>query len=383
MSCNAAGNRSRRFPYFLGVCALLAAVTHVGYRDIVGVFTDLGADAHRPSMKNAATSLEEAAATTVGYNDNEGLRFCRADSDFFPARGGGVDADTDRLAIGYRCKGDAYETFHKQLHEFAWNESVARKQQQPFWGRRTSPFPGTGKKILVMGNSHTRQAITTFLCHYWHLVSSSIVYTQGVEAIHFSTLNSSLYIACNSPLVYSKEWQKLLEAQFSDNIANMTIASLDAIILGLFNNFGESANTKFRRDIDAFSESHPEIQIDFKKIPPPSFGDIARIYDGPIISLSGFAKSKDRRAEKSRSMITRLRNTKNRSNTRFIYGRTYVEKLERECGGDTADNLCHEPSDNMIGMKAAWNMHRCTGHHGGHPDLIAWDVAEELYSLLG
>lgn len=72
----------------------------------------------------------------------------------------------------------------------------------------------------------------------------------------------------------------------------------------------------------------------------------------------------------------------NRSNIVFLNGRTHISRLGLECGSDdrTIVGTCHEAGESG---RPAFDMHRCTGRRGGHADLLAWDVVEALYSLLG
>ena len=75
---------------------------------------------------------------------------------------------------------------------------------------------------------------------------------------------------------------------------------------------------------------------------------------------------------------------KNRSNIRFVYSRKHVEVLG-ECSTDdhTGGAVCLSAADKQPeGMRQSYDMHRCTGYGGGHADLVAWDLMEELYDLL-
>lgn len=63
-----------------------------------------------------------------------------------------------------------------------------------------------------------------------------------------------------------------------------------------------------------------------------------------------------------------------RDNVRLINGRQYIGVLG-ECSSDKwqggAGTCENDP-----------NAHRCVGARGGHPDLVAWDVVENLHDLL-
>jgi hypothetical protein len=164
--------------------------------------------------------------------------------------------------------------------------------------------------------------------------------------------------------------------------------------------------------------------VDFASIPPPDLVDIARIYNGPIISVNMFSKRDASRAVKSyetyreQCLIMSKKNepqTKN-SNLFLVDGRRYIDQLGMECGSDDKESLgtCHEPTPvsslasnttngNMTNASLAMDntvtgsptrsnqamkryrdpsdMHRCAGHLGGHADLVSWDVIEGLYYL--
>lgn len=58
----------------------------------------------------------------------------------------------------------------------------------------------------------------------------------------------------------------------------------------------------------------------------------------------------------------------------FVYGRHHVESIGYEGSsveGDGGDAEC---------PVCAAECHRCVGQYGGHPDLLAWDVVEWLWT---
>jgi len=72
-----------------------------------------------------------------------------------------------------------------------------------------------------------------------------------------------------------------------------------------------------------------------------------------------------------------------RDNLSVIDGRKYIDDMKMECGskGRFVVSQCLEMSDNRPGGESAVHQHRCIGDQGGHPDLIAWEVAEKLNAL--
>ena len=71
----------------------------------------------------------------------------------------------------YQCAGKPYDEFMQKIYKFLETKStsttttITTTTSPSSWGKRTYPIP-EGKKILVMGNSHTRQVMTTLLCQY-------------------------------------------------------------------------------------------------------------------------------------------------------------------------------------------------------------------------
>jgi hypothetical protein len=112
---------------------------------------------------------------------------------------------------------------------------------------------------------------------------------------------------------------------------------------------------------------------------------------GPIVFLSSYDIGKEKPEFQIKEAIDRL-NTANRNRNRedgdgddddgrkhnygAILSRNYIDAL----GGDE----CGTDDKNGVDVCAFWKKasHRCMGNQGAHPDLIAFDVQEALYSLL-
>jgi hypothetical protein len=174
--------------------------------------------------------------------------------------------------------------------------------------------------------------------------------------------------------------------------------------------------------------------INFESILPPDIVDIARIYNGPIISISMFSKSYTLDAQSSydtyRQQCLLLAENKEEDsnnttaissridddddddddaadcatvgninkNLYLIDSRRYIIEMGIECGTDDKKSIgtCHEPpsiksledrgnqttitnSTTIQRYRDSSDMHRCAGARGGHTDLVAWDVIESLY----
>jgi hypothetical protein len=124
------------------------------------------------------------------------------------------------------------------------------------------------------------------------------------------------------------------------------------------------------------SEIMPD--VDCLNIPAPHLTQIALQYDGPIIRVTMFVDHSEN--EQSNDLtweeINNLRLQHNRTNIRFVHGTRYIHEMNRECRG--LDRL----GSSDCGVEKFGTTHVCTGPHGGHADLIAFDVIERLYEVL-
>ena len=96
--------------------------------------------------------------------------------------------------------------------------------------------------------------------------------------------------------------------------------------------------------------------------------------DGPIIAVSMFSNGDKmlKAGERMAKDAQQLRE-QGRDNVCYIDGRKYM--TERGEGGSRGQYVVRDSVE-------AGETHRCHGALGGHPDLMAWDVVEQLYRLL-
>jgi hypothetical protein len=172
----------------------------------------------------------------------------------------------------------------------------------------------------------------------------------------------------NNPVVYSPHWVTLVE-----NIVGRPLGSFDAIVLGKFNSFNESKGTSFTETVTQALRSLPGA-LDFSKSRAPTLPDIMTIYDGPMVYVSMFAAYGQSQFRDNDATMKNTRGT--RDNISVINGRKYIDILKMECGSD-GFNMVGSCKEDEEGKDA----HRCLGVKGGHPDLIAWEVAEILNKL--
>ena len=295
----------------------------------------------------------------------EAFRLCKVSS--FELRTG------HKLQIGYQCEGKKYEEFGKALKDFAAKSFLANEGRRPF------PFP-PNTTILFFGNSHTRQMSTTLLCQYFQSVVEFDNKSIGTGRTDYFVArfenNATIISLTNNPIVYSKDWSKMVE-----DIIHQKLNTLDAIILGKFNDYTESQGTNFLTTVSNIAKNL-NLDIDFKNIPPPRLKDVAEVYSGPIFSVSMFAARGKHEHQASLTTMEVLQREKNRTNIHVIDGRKYIKAIGYECGSDLYKSIgeCLEMTDET--PRLANEMHRCAGNMGGHADLIGWEVVESVFTVL-
>jgi hypothetical protein len=198
--------------------------------------------------------------------------------------------------IGYWCSGEPYEDFSRKLQSFTMDKSQGYGTS---WGRRKSPLP-PNKSILLFGNSHLRQVASSLICQYWAQAQDVIRVVDGsAYTVHFHN-NVTIHVITNNPYVYSKNWLDLLESR----LIKRPIASLDAIVLGRFNDQSNSQNTSFVKAMQEMSKNMDG--VDFNSIEPPHIGNIAQVYNGPIVAVSMFARYAEGQGNKTERIMNIL-----------------------------------------------------------------------------
>jgi len=269
----------------------------------------------------------------------------------------------DPLYLLYHCQGPNYDAFGESLLKFANNTAI----HSPTWGRRPFPLPAN-KSILFFGNSHTRQTANAFLCQYKDQLKSLTPRVSGKVGYTAEFMNGAKVEALiNSYAVFGREWKSLMEGELG-----RSLASYDALVLGKFNRLLDSHNTTFYTEMEALSKERDD--IDFFNVKPPTLADVAAVYDGPIVAVSMFSNAKmPRKAANGMLKNAKMLHRKGRKNVYYIDGRKYTSEVGE--GGSQNQYKIRDSVD-------AGETHRCHGALGGHPDLMAWDVIEQLYRLL-
>lgn len=318
--------------------------------------------------------LDRAAPATKEQEYLPPLRICRKpylqfSTDSTDSRSATKEDKYERLPIEYQCSGTVYDSFGKDLLDFAEHAHELPNHSR-YWGRRPLPLPAD-KTVLFLGNSHTKQTAREYICQYHdQALHYQKYYRSASTSVTFQN-NSTIYLVYNSGVEHSLEWVKRLQ-----NITQRSLGSFDAVVLGQFNGRSpDIAHTTYYQQMMNMSRTDTDVQ--FGKIQPPDVLRLAQVYDGPIVFVSNYGTGKETEAKEVVKAVEQLGRSANRTNVRSILARKYIPLLK--------GNECGTQAKNSVGICGAdqSTSHRCTGTGGGHPDLIAFDVQEELFSLFG
>jgi hypothetical protein len=336
-------------------------------------------------------SSHQPPSTTTGTQSNSalhksGLHFCQAPK---------VKHNNATLRLLYQCSGRPYEEFARQLHDLAEVVSSGNNNNNSqYWGRRPFPLPKDAS-VLVLGNSHLRQISKTIVCQYAHVIDH--IHMESADSFTVTFANNATWISLtNTVLVYSPEWNKLMEEEIIFPQSNRTFDQMDALVFGKFTGYEEALHTNYehtmKEEQQAYYQRHQNnnssnnnnTRLDFANYPPPQLLTAAKVFSRPIVAVSMFAITDEARARKSRHDFT-LEVPQNNNTVHFVDSRHYVNAVGLECGSDDKHIMgtCHEPGDIIPNSnRNPADMHRCAGPLGGHADLVAWDVIERLYESL-
>lgn len=270
------------------------------------------------------------------------------------------------LDIAYQCEGPLYRSFAGNLRTFS-NDMVTTGAQDPKWGHRREGLPAK-RKYLFLGNSHTRQTAMALLCQLNVTGSQGLEPSNMAMARRFDLHNGAqVYLVVNSFVVHSPNWVKLLAQQIG-----VPLTDFDAIVMGVFNTCNADRQTTYAADMKALADE--EKGVDCINQEGPTLRQVADVYSGPLLYVSMFATYR----YKAYSVDERDAKVLHAARPNLVYldARHYIKLYGLpECGSSGRNTV----TDCVHGEKARRKLHRCVGRYGGHPDLIAWDVAEFLY----
>jgi hypothetical protein len=315
---------------------------------------------------------------TIIYQKNKN-RNKQEMSDFHLCQSEHVSQNNSTLKLMYQCDGKSYERFADKLYQLVRQMDGNNTN----WGKRDYPVPA-GTTVLLLGNSHLRQVSKTVSCAYGHVIDSIHSQSEDIFTVKF-TNNATWITVTNTVLVHSHNWPALIEEYFLKD-QKISFDSLDAIVLGKFTSYQEARNTNYETIMAAEEDFYANTlgqPVNFTSIAPPTLVSLARLYSRHILAVTMFASSDMPRAQKHLEAFQK--EFPGRSNVVPIHFRKYIERLGLECGSDDKYTLgtCHEPGDkNLKSTRSPADMHRCAGALGGHADLVAWDVVEELHHAI-
>ncbi len=329
------------------------------------------------------------------------------------------------LEVRYQCAGNSYEHYMRHIQ---YPYALKRHEEDPSlkWGKRPAILPpltpisasdGDTRKILMIGNSHTRQLAISLLCMYFddvEDVKKIEIHENEDENLWQFTLkgDTTITLFANHPAVYSHRWQKNLEEYLTHKLSD-----LDAVILGMFNE--DHAGIV---DADQFRDNHPELEIEYdddddfydgyhdKYIDNETHhiralsnskqtftnherggahvGAWLDAYDGPILYTAHPLRMTEEALEKVLNARctdddTIDANSNCNDNRRWIDETKHVPAMNyatcnRQGGRVETVGTCIDDKEN----DEYFSGHNCRGFLGGYSDLTAWDVVEALWEVL-
>jgi hypothetical protein len=221
--------------------------------------------------------------------------------------------------------------------------------------------------VLILGNSHARQIGVEMACQYSHVLRSVVLQhgEWGLITFEFEN-NSTVYLLTNTVVVYSYDWQNLIEG-----VVGKKLTDFDVMVLGLFNLYPGEVQTNFDRGMIAESKNWPN--VDYLNIAPPTSRTILKQFPGRAALLSMFSNWPTKWIELQEVAQYHAPRVK------AIDARKYVPLLG-ECGAVVGNDTCfNDAAEVPEGWQWPMAMHRCVGAKGGHPTLAAWDVIEFIH----
>ena len=342
--------------------------------------TTVRTEATATSDNDISSAQDANLDKTLQAKNHDSLRFCSQ------SMLGHGNTNETLLDVWYQCHGPLYDHFAADLHQLARQQSQA-KHESASWGRRPTALPENAR-VLLFGNSHTRQIGQTLACQYADQIERIQHYDYNqpdpdmAVVVHF-TNGAELIIVANSYVAHSPHWQRLLERQIQTELAD-----LDAVVLGMFNdNAGNNKerHTRFAVLMEEMQASLPAAdEVSIQDHAGPMVQQVAAVYKGPLLFVPMFATYRNHAAVQAAHQVQALQSNNDRqqqqqqqerSNVKYQETRRYITMLQQE--GAAVGKWAQQDvvNDDAHG-------HRCTGNQGGHVDLVTWDVLEFLFAQI-
>jgi hypothetical protein len=328
----------------------------------------------QPSLASKVTSTTRNNDTTWSTAWN----FCRRDHLTVRTTTAMPQTNNESFPIHYQCTGPQYEHFTTDVEAYV-QDLVDRGHRSPVWGHRPTPLPANAT-VLIMGNSHSRQIAVALACQGDNLQAMRVVhyseaFDQAMLTQFVFTNNATLWVMANSYMVYSPQWQRLLEEQMG-----ISLAQVDAVLLGLMNTdpkFLRMMERAMRKDGRQTNDNVVD-QLDPQAEYGPTVAAVAQALPSTTALLFLTMWTPDAqswRTAQAMHQIERLSQESNRTGLTAAWrAHQYVHSMGQECGAIEKGVLGDCVPDGSVDRMRY--MHRCTGARGGHSDLVAWDMAE-------
>ena len=113
----------------------------------------------------------------------------------------------------------------------------------------------------------------------------------------------------------------------------------------------------------------------------PTLDDVAAAVtnDVPILVVSPLGLILEDRVQENLDQLAWWHSLGDDRPVEALDARHHIRRLGQEGGSLLKLNV----SEVVHNSRRARTYHRCMGALGGHPDLVAWDISEGLYKLLG
>lgn len=364
--------RQRHLKNAVLLFALVALVVHVQFTSIrVPVESHVDKKGRRQQQHHHETNGKDDDTVTPFHNITpqatlknatpDDFHFCTTTSIGAGAVGSeGGGGGGQRLSVEHTCRGPAYDAFTSRLRAFVVRDDNSTSTTTRWWGRRPHGIPAH-QTVLWMGNPHTRLVGQVLACHSSSSSSAAgggggirrlTKYDGHAVRIDF-TNDSTLYLITRPADigVYSPRWVEHLETRL--RLTRPLRETVDVMIWGLMEDGNNNCPTE--------EDCHP----------PPTLLECHEALNVSIGVVSLFSRH-DRSA--MQRVMKDLRHLSSSSSSHLIYGRRYIDAMD---GDECASGSKKGGGDCLNNNRTSGA--RCTGVHGGHVDLVAWDVAEFLH----
>jgi hypothetical protein len=268
--------------------------------------------------------------------------------------------------VMFQCDGPLYNNYTDILMNYADNTT----EFGTTWGRRKSSLPPKSKTLIV-GDMDMRQLAQVLACQEPSFIWTYASLDKFAYKMEFNNL-AEVTVAISSYAFFHPDWQSLLEEQLQ-----ATLDSFDTIVIGNMemctkpNALANAIQAAGFPGVDCFANSPPTMEewINVTSREEDGGKSPALLY----VSLPTTRHYKEQMVIRKNLQVYRKAGDKRLG---FINGRRYAKEAP------LGDPVCMAPTryDSGDCIDTVRTGIPCVGARGGLPDLVAWDVAEFLWS---